>query len=70
MEVKYAPAGKSAFEVQMKKRGTPEPVVQKVVGFITDIKNGQEEEVSSDLENLLGRKPLPLKKGLKTLYNL
>lgn len=41
----------------MKKRGTPESVVQKVIGFITDIQNGQKEETSSKLEKLLGRKP-------------
>lgn len=69
-EVKYTPAEKSTFEAQMKERGVPEPVVQKVVGFITDIKNGQEEEVSSDLENLLGRKPASLKEGLKALFKL
>lgn len=69
-EVKYTPVEKSAFEAQMKQRGTPEPVIEKVVGFITDIKNGQEEEVNSDLENLLGRKPKSLKEGLKSLYNL
>ena len=69
-KVGYAPAEKSAFETQMKERGTPEAMVQKVVGFLTDIKNGQEEEVSSDLENLLGRKPASLKEGLKFLFNL
>jgi NAD(P)H dehydrogenase (quinone) len=53
----------------MKERGVPEPAIQKVVGFITDIKNGQEEEVTFDLENLLGRKPTTLKEGLKTLYD-
>ncbi len=69
-EVNYTPAEKSAVEMQMKERGVPEAVIQKVVGFITDIKNGQEEEVTSELENLLGRKPATLKEGLKTLYQL
>ncbi|MEG3857535.1 SDR family oxidoreductase [Microcoleus sp. herbarium12] len=69
-EVDYTPAEKSAFETQMKDRGTPETVVQKIVGFLTDIKNGQEEEVSPDMENLLGRKPASLKEGLKVLFNL
>ncbi len=68
--VAYTPAEKSAFEAQMKERGIPETMVQKVVGFLTDIKNGQEEEISSDLENLLGRKPASLKEGLKVLFNL
>ncbi len=69
-DVKYAPAEKSAFETGMRGRGTPEPVIEKVVGFITDIKNGQEEEVTSELEKLLGRKPATLNQGLKTLFKL
>ena len=69
-EVKYTPAEKSSFEAQMKGRGLPETVVQRIIGFLTDIKNGQEEEVSPDLENLLGRKPASLQEGLKALFNL
>jgi NAD(P)H dehydrogenase (quinone) len=69
-EVAYTPTEKSAFEAQMKERGVPETMAQRVVGFLTDIKNGQEEEVSPDLENLLGRKPASLKEGLKVLFNL
>lgn len=69
-EVNYTPAEKSAFEAQMKERGVPETMVQRIVGFLTDIKNGQEEEVSPDMENLLGRKPASLKEGLKVLFNL
>lgn len=69
-EVDYTPAEKSAFEAQMRERGVPETMVQRVVGFLTDIKNGQEEEVSPDMENLLGRKPASLKEGLKVLFNL
>jgi NAD(P)H dehydrogenase (quinone) len=68
--VAYTPAEKSVFEAQMKDRGTPEIMVQRVVGFMTDIKNGQESEVSPHLENLLGRKPASLKQGLKVLFNL
>lgn len=69
-EVDYTSAEKSAFEAQMKERGVPETMVQRVVGFLTDIKNGQEEEVCPDLENLLGRKPVSLQEGLKALFNL
>lgn len=69
-EVKYTPADKSIFETKMKERSTPEIIIQKVIGFLTDIKNGQEDEISPDLENLLGRKPQTLKEGLKSLYNL
>ncbi len=69
-KVAYTPADRSVFESQMKERGVPEIMVQRVVGFMTDIKNGQEEEVSPDLENLLCRKPASLKEGLKVLFNL
>ena len=69
-EVNYTNVEKSTFETNMKQHGTPESVVEKVVGFITDIKNGQEEEVTSGLETLLGRKPAPLNEGLKTLFKL
>lgn len=69
-DVGYTPAEKSVFEVQMKERGVPEMMVQRVVGFLTDIKNGQEEEVSSDMENLLRRSPASLEEGLKVLFNL
>ena len=69
-EVRYASAEKLAFEAQMKGRGTPDPIIKKVTGFITDIKNGQEAEVCSDLEKLLGRKQAELRDGLKTLFKL
>lgn len=69
-EVDYTPAEKSAFEGQMKERGVPEMMIGRVTGFLTDIKNGQEEEVSLDLENLLGRKPASLREGLKALFKL
>jgi NAD(P)H dehydrogenase (quinone) len=69
-EVDYTPTEKSAFEAQMKERGVPETMIERVTGFLTDIKNGQEEEVSPDLENLLGRKAASLKEGLKVLFNL
>ena len=68
--VNYTPAEKSAFEAQLKGRGVPEPVIQKIVGFLTDIKNGQEDEISPDLSTLLGRKPASLKEGLKIVFNL
>ena len=69
-DINYTPAEKSVFEAQMKKRGVPEMMIGRVIGFLTDIKNGQEEEISPDLENLLGRKPALLKAGLKVLFNL
>ncbi|HTO17473.1 MAG TPA: SDR family oxidoreductase [Edaphocola sp.] len=55
---------------QLKQAGTPELVAKVIIGFATDIKNHQFEIVSEDMENLLKRKPTPLKKALKELYNL
>ncbi|CAN5619016.1 SDR family oxidoreductase [soil metagenome] len=69
-KVTYTAAEKTAFETQLKERGLPDSIAQRVIGFLTDIKNGQEDDVSTDLENLLGRKPASLKEGLKALYNL
>jgi NAD(P)H dehydrogenase (quinone) len=69
-EVIYKPAEATAFGAQMIARGVPEVVAQRVIGFMTDIKNGQEDEISPDLERLLGRKPTPLREGLKVLFNL
>jgi NAD(P)H dehydrogenase (quinone) len=67
-EVGYRPVEASAFGVQMMERGVPEMVVQRVIGFMTDIKNGQEDEISPDLEQLLGRKSATLQEGLKVLF--
>jgi NAD(P)H dehydrogenase (quinone) len=69
-QVGYTSAEQLAFEAQMRERGTPEATIQKVVGFLTDIKNGQEDEVSPELESLLGRKPASLREGLKILFKL
>ncbi|WP_193199778.1 SDR family oxidoreductase [Nostoc sp. MG11] len=69
-KVAYTPAEKSAFETQMKGHGVPEMMIEKVTGFLTDIKNGQEDKVSPELENLLGRKPASLREGLKVLFKL
>jgi NAD(P)H dehydrogenase (quinone) len=68
-KVDYVSIEKSVFEAQMKERGVPEMMIQRVVGFLTDIKNCQEAEVSPDLENLLGRSPASLQEGLKVLFN-
>ena len=68
--VHYTAIEPTAFEEQTKQRGLPDAVIQRILHFITDIKNGQESSVSTDLENILGRKPASLKEGLKTFYNL
>ena len=69
-KVKYHPVDISTFQERMRSTGIPESMLQKVVEFNTDIKNGQEDEITNDLENKLGRKPTTLKEGLKTLFGL
>ncbi len=69
-EIRYTNLETAAFERIMKQRNLPEPVIQKIVDFITDIKNNQEAEIHDDLETQLGRKPTGLKDGLKTLFKI
>lgn len=69
-KVNYTPVEQTVFEAQMKERGVPGAVIERTAGFMTDIKNGQEEEVSADLEQILGRRPTSLKEGLKILFRL
>jgi NAD(P)H dehydrogenase (quinone) len=68
--VRYTAAEVSVFAQGLKSRGLPEVVAGRVIGFMTDIKNGQEDEISPDLEELLGRKPATLREGLKALFKL
>lgn len=68
--VNYTPVDAAAFEARMKQRGVPDTMIQRILAFMTDVKNGQEETVSSDLETVLGRKPASLEEGLKAFYHL
>lgn len=68
--VQYADSAPEELAERMKGRGVPDGVVQMTIGFMTDIKNGQEDSISPDLESWLGRNPTPLKEGLKSLYKL
>lgn len=68
-EVTYTPVGASAFMTMMLEKGLLEPMVQKIIGFNTDISNGQEATVTNDLEMKLGRKPSSLAEGIKLLFS-
>ncbi len=68
-KVKYTPIDASSFKEKMKPSGPSESMLNKIIGFNTDIKNGQESEVTVDLENKLGRKPATLSEGLKILFS-
>ncbi len=69
-EVNYTPIDIPTFQEKMRPTGIPESMLQKVIEFNADIKNGQEDEVTYDLEHKLGRKPTPLKEGLKIVFRL
>jgi NAD(P)H dehydrogenase (quinone) len=69
-EVKYNNVDEIVFTEMMKQRNMPQPLIQKIIDFITDIKNNQEADISNELELYLGRKPMGLKEGLKILFDL
>lgn len=69
-EVNYTPVDIPAFETMMLGKKIPHAMVKKIIDFNTDIKNGQEAEVTNELEIKLGRKPASLKEGLKELFAL
>lgn len=69
-EVVYTSVEVADFKKDMVQKSLPEPMIQKIIDFNLDIKNGQEATVTNELENALGRKPIALKEGLKQLFNL
>ena len=68
--VTYTPIDKTTFEAQMRERGLPEAMIRVFSGFYRDIRDGQLDEVTPELEEILGRKPASLKVGLKGLFAL
>jgi NAD(P)H dehydrogenase (quinone) len=68
--VAYTPMEADAFAAGMRQRGLPEVAIERTLGFLTDIKNGQESIVSPDLAVALGRQPASLAEGVKQLYKL
>ncbi len=69
-EVTYTPIERPEFEARMRERGLPEFVIRILLDFHREIRNGLLDEVSPEMERLLGRKPAPLPEGLKALFNL
>jgi len=68
--IAYVNIAAADYAEKLKQYGTPEFFVWMLGAFVEDLKNGQFEEVSTDLENLLGRKPATLKEALKEIYSL
>jgi len=69
-KIDYVPIDRPTFEAQMSKRGMAEPMYKRIGDFYGDIRDGQLDEVTSDMEAILGRKPSSLKDGLKILFAL
>ncbi|MFB9991137.1 SDR family oxidoreductase [Deinococcus oregonensis] len=68
-QVTYTPVEDAEFEAQLKARGVPETLIPRYLGFQTDIKNGQEDETTAELAQLLERRPATLREGLKVLFS-
>jgi NAD(P)H dehydrogenase (quinone) len=68
--IEYTPIDRPAFEAQMSQRGLPEQTYQRIADFYGDISDGQLDEVTDELEIVLGRQPSSLKDGLKILFAL
>ena len=68
--VAYTPVAEAAFAAGMRQRGVPEIAIERTLGFVADIRHGQESEVSPDLATALGRQPTSLRDGVRQLYKL
>lgn len=66
--VAYTDVAPAVLQAQMQAQGYPPFMFQLILGFMTDIKHGQEATISTDLEDLLGRPPIGLQEGVKTLF--
>ena len=69
-QVTYMPIEKPEFEARMRERGLPERAIQFALNFHSEVRNGLLDEVSPEMEQLLGRKPASLRDGLKVLFKL
>lgn len=68
--VTYTPTDQATYEAEIHDRGVPGPMARLLYGFYCDIRDGQLDEVTLEMEGLLGRKPSPLEVGLKALFSL
>jgi NAD(P)H dehydrogenase (quinone) len=68
--VAYTPIEQPEFAARMRERGLPERMIQFSMNFHSEVRNDLLDEVSPEMEQLLGRRPASLKDGLKVLFNL
>lgn len=69
-EVIYTNLEAEAYAEILKNIGVPEEYISMFNAFAADIKNNQHSKITSDLEILLGRKPISFSSALKELYNI
>ena len=68
LSIAYHSPSLEEFKATMTTAGLPAGVIDLVAGFATAIKIGELDEVSGDLEQLLGRKPVTAAQFLETVY--
>ncbi|MFE2943032.1 SDR family oxidoreductase [Streptomyces sp. NPDC059255] len=68
--VAYVSPDPQTFADGLRSAGVPEFGVTALSAFITDMREGRYEIITRDLENLLGRKPMPLSESLTEVYSL
>lgn len=68
--VTYTPVNDNSFCQLMKSAGVDEFTAYIVTAFNLDIKNGQFETVTHDLQRLLGRKPVGLEAGISEVFGI
>ncbi len=67
--VSYTAISQEQYQANLKAAGLPEGVIQLLSAFLADIAQEQEATVTSELEAVLGRKPVGLKEGLKEMFS-
>lgn len=68
-KVSYVQAEATEFSKQLKDAGVDDFINFIITGFNIDIKNGQFEIITNDLEKLLGRKPAGLKESIAEVFH-
>jgi NAD(P)H dehydrogenase (quinone) len=67
--VNYTSPDPKDYEAVLTQAGVPKEYIGMFVGFAEAIKQGEFQAESSDLEKLLGRKPITLETFLKQVYS-
>ncbi|MFJ9587994.1 SDR family oxidoreductase [Streptomyces acidicola] len=68
--VPYTSPDPHAFEDNLRSAGAPERGIAVLSAFVTDMREGRYDIITQDFENLLGRKPAPLRESLREVYGL